>query len=149
MISWRIKLISESTYEQIHWQPFLYFYSIEIKIRSMCFHFLPNVHVDTICQKFFTTRACFCFYVMEFKKQKNVFCTSEALLCFTQKNNSCIMNKTNWFDFIHYTEIICFSKNVIFLYFLKIFLTMLHVKIFSEYCIILHIFRKSLCVTSP
>ena len=51
---------------------------------------------------------------MEFKTQKNIFCTSEASLCFTQKIISV-------FDFIHYTEIIFLSKNVIFLYILKIF----------------------------
>ena len=31
---------------------------------------------------------CFCFYVMEYRN-----CTSESLLCFTQKNNFCIINK--------------------------------------------------------
>ena len=50
-------------------------------------------------KKFFTTHASFCFYVMQFRKQKDIFCTSEALLCFTQKNNFCIMNKIKlvWF----------------------------------------------------
>ena len=50
-------------------------------------------------KKFFTTHASFCFYVMQFRKQKNIFCTSEASLCFTQKNNFCIMNKIKlvWF----------------------------------------------------
>ena len=33
--------------------------------------------------------------------------------------------KSNWFDFIHYTEIIFLSKNVIFLHILKIFFIML------------------------
>ena len=41
--------------------------------------------------------------------------------------------KSNWFDFIHYTEIIFLSKNVIFLHILKIFFIMLHLKIFLEY----------------
>ena len=59
------------------------------------------------------------------------------------------MIKSNWFDFIYYTEIIFLSKNVTFLYILKIFFTMLHLKIFLEYWIILHIFRILLCVTSP
>ena len=35
----------------------------------MRFHFLYTV--GTI-NKFFTTYACFCFYVMEFRKQKNI-----------------------------------------------------------------------------
>ena len=63
-----------------------------MKIKIICFFFLYSVQVDTV-KKFFTTHACFCFYVMEFRKQKNIFCTSKALLCFTQKNNFCIMNK--------------------------------------------------------
>ena len=33
--------------------------------------------------------------------------------------------KSNWFDFIHCTEIIFLSKNVIFLHILKIFFIML------------------------
>ena len=41
------------------------------------------------------------------------------------------------------------SKNVIFLYVIKIFFLMLQLKIFLEYCIVLYIFRISLCLTSP
>ena len=50
-------------------------------------------------KKFFTTHASFCFYVMQFRKQKNIFCTSEASLCFTQKNNFCVIKKIKlvWF----------------------------------------------------
>ena len=59
----------------------------------MCFHFLYTMQADIVYQKFFIAHACFCFYVMEFRKQKNMFCTSEALLCFTRKNNFCIKNK--------------------------------------------------------
>ena len=33
---------------------------------------------------------CFCFNVMEYRKQNNIFCASEVLLCFTQENNFCI-----------------------------------------------------------
>ena len=50
----------------------------------MCFIFFYTVQVDTI-KKFFTTHTYVCFFVMEYRKQKNIFCTSEALLCFTQK----------------------------------------------------------------
>ena len=46
----------------------------------------------------------------------------------------------NWFDFIRYTEIIFLSKNVtflfilkIFFYILKVFFTMSHLKIFLKY----------------
>ena len=35
----------------------------------MCFHFFYTVQVDTI-KNFFTTHACVCFYVMEYRKQK-------------------------------------------------------------------------------
>ena len=55
----------------------------------------------------------------------------------------------NWFDLIHYTEIIFLSKTVISTYILKIIFTMLYLKMFLEYWIILYIFRISLCVTSP
>ena len=62
---------------------------------------------------------------------------------------------SDWFDFIHYAEIIFLSKNVIFLYILKrffyilkIFFAMLHLKIFLKYWIIMYIFRISLCITS-
>ena len=50
-------------------------------------------------KKIFTTHACFYFYVMEFRKQKSISCTSAASLCFTQKNNFCIINKIKlvWF----------------------------------------------------
>ena len=66
---------------------------------------------------------------------------------FYSKNNFCVWS--NWVDFIHYTEIIILSKNMIFLYISKIFFTMLHLKMSLEYWIILHIFGISLCVTSP
>ena len=39
----------------------------------------------------------------------------------------------NWFDLIHYTEIIFLSKTVIFTYILKIIFTMLYLKMFLEY----------------
>ena len=76
-----------------HWQPILYFYSIHIKIKMMCFYFFYTVQVDNVYQKFFTTHAWFCFCVMKLRKQRNIFCTSEASQPFTQKNNFCIMNK--------------------------------------------------------
>ena len=65
--------------------------------KIMCFHFFCTVKVDI--KKFLTTHACFCFFVMEFSEQKNMLCTSEASLWFTQKNNFFIMNKIKlvWF----------------------------------------------------
>ena len=52
--------------------------------------------------------------------------------------------KSYWLDFIHYTETIVLSKNLIFLYTLKIFFTMLRLKIL-EYWIICT-FSEYLCV---
>ena len=65
------------------------------------FHFLENVFPlffilykrTLFIKKFFTTQVSFCFYVMQFRKQKNLFYKSEASLCFTRKNNFCIKNK--------------------------------------------------------
>ena len=72
-------------------------------------------------KKFFTSHVCFCFYVTEFRKQKNKFCTSEASLCFTQKNSFCIMNKIKLVWFYSLCRNYFLSKNVIFSYILKIF----------------------------
>ena len=84
-------------------------------------------------------------------RNKRTYFAQVRLYCvlLKKKTTSVWWVKSNWFDFIHYTEIIFLSKNVIFLYILKIFFTMLHLKIFLEYWIILYIFRISLCVTSP
>ena len=63
---------------------------------------------------------------MEFTKQSNISCASEASL---------------WGLIV--------IKNVIFIHILKIFFTMLHLIIFPKYWIILYIFTIWLCVTSP
>ena len=86
------------------------------------------------------------FCVMKFRKQNNIFCTSKASLWFTQKNNFCIMNKIKLIWFYSLYRNYFFSKNVIFLHILKIIFTMLRLKIFLEYWIILCISRKLLCV---
>ena len=62
----------------------------------MCFHYFYTVQVDTVYQKVLYNSFLFLFlrgYVMEFRKQKKIFCTNEDSFCFTQKNNFCIMNK--------------------------------------------------------
>ena len=69
---------------------------------------------------------------MEFRKQKNILRKRGFEFYSKKKKNFCLM-KSNQFDFIHYTEIIFLSKNVIILYILKIFFTMLHLKIFLKY----------------
>ena len=70
---------------------------------------------------------------MEFRKQKNTLCTIEALLCFTQKNNFYLMNKIKPLILFIIQKIFFLSKNVIFLYILKNFFTILRLKIFLKY----------------
>ena len=94
--------------------------------------------VDTVYQNFLYNSCLFLFLRHGIQKIKEHILHKWGFTVFS-----------NWFDFIYYTEIIFLSKNVTFLYILKIFFTMLHLKIFLEYWIILHIFRISLCVTSP
>ena len=110
----------------------------------MCFHFFFFfiVLVDTFYLKVLASVFC----VMKFRKQNNIFCTSKASLWFTQKNNFCIMNKIKLIWFYSLYRNYFFSKNVIFLHILKIIFTMLRLKIFLEYWIILCISRKLLCV---
>ena len=108
----------------------------------MCFHFLYTVQMDTVYQKVLYNSCLFLFLRHRIQKTKEHILHKWGFIVFYPI-------KSYWFDFIHYTEIIFLSKNVIFLYILKIFFTMLHLKIFLEYWIILYIFRISLCVTSP
>ena len=59
-----------------------------------CLSIMPRpVHEEKLFIKKFLTSFCFC--IMEFRKQKNMFCTSATLLCFTQNNIRII--KSNWF----------------------------------------------------
>ena len=61
----------------------LFFYQKKNYVSTFFF----TVQVDTVDQKFFPTHACFCFYVMEFRKQKKIYPAqvSEASLCFNSK----------------------------------------------------------------
>ena len=70
------------------------------KIKIMCFHFFMLYKWTLFIKKFFTTHDCFGFYIIEFRKRKSIFCTSEVSLCFTQKSNLYIMNKSNWLECI-------------------------------------------------
>ena len=64
----------------------------------MFLHFLYTARVETI-QKLFAIHTCFCFCIMEFRKQKNLFWASATFYCllfpcFTQKKKKIpIMNK--------------------------------------------------------
>ena len=121
--------ILEITYEWIH------YHMCRFKIKIMCFHLFYTEQVGTVYQKVLYNSCLSC-------------CTNEASLCFTQKNNFCIMNKIKVVRFIIH-KLFFLSKNVIFLYISKIFFPTLHLKIFSEYWIILYIFKILLCVASP
>ena len=112
---------------------------------SLFFFFI--VLVDTFYQKVLYNSCLLLFFcVMKFRKQNNIFCTSKASLWFNQKNNFCIMNKIKLIWFYSLYRNYFFNKNVIFLHILKIIFTMLRLKIFLEYWIILCISRKLLCV---
>ena len=92
-----------------------------LKLKLCVFHFFMLYKWTLFIKKFFTTDDCFGFYIVEFRKQKSIFCTSEASLCFTQKNNLCIMNKSNWLEFILYRQIIFLSKNIFYIYIYRSF----------------------------
>ena len=89
----------------------------------MHFQIYYTVKVDTVYEKVLNNSYLLLFYVMEFRRQINIFCTSEALLCFTQKNNFCIMNKIKlvWFYSL-YRNYFFEQKCDLFIYFKKYFL---------------------------
>ena len=65
--------------------PIILFCLNKSKSKLCVFTFFILYKWTLFMKKFFTTHASFCFCVIHFRKQKNIFCTSEALLCFTQK----------------------------------------------------------------
>ena len=145
MISaWRMKKIRKSTYESLHRAiPILLFYlnknwNYAFSLSLYCGHYQQVLY--NLCL----------FLLLRHGIQETKKHSPQARLCvlLKKKKKFCLM-KSNQFDFIHYTEIIFLSKNVIILYILKIFFTMLHLRIFLKYWRILYIFRISLCVTSP
>ena len=75
--------------------PFSWFALVTALVRAIyCLSIMPRpVHKEKLFIKKFLTSFCFC--IMEFRKQKNMFCTSATLLCFTQNNIRII--KSNWF----------------------------------------------------
>ena len=91
----------------------------------MCFHFFYTVQVDTVYQKDFCNSCLFLFFLFlrwNSENKKNIFCTSEASLCFTQKNNFCIINKTNLVRFYSLHANYFFEqKRDLFIYFKNIF----------------------------
>ena len=67
------------------------------------------------------------------KKQNNIFCTSEVSLCFTQKNNFCLLSKIKlvWF----------YSLNRFFFFLSKIAIFSLHFKNIFYHVTLENIFR--------
>ena len=64
--------VLESTYKWIHQ------HMCRFKVKIMCFYFFFTVQVDTVYQNVLCNSYLFLFYIMEFRKQKNIFYTSEA-----------------------------------------------------------------------
>ena len=79
-------------------QPFQYFYFIQIKIKIMFPLFLYCTSGHCLSKSSFQLMLV-SVYIMEFRKPKNIFCTSEASLCFTQKSIFWIMDKIKQFWF--------------------------------------------------
>ena len=111
---------------------------IEIKIVST---FYITLQVDTsVYQNVICNSCLFLFLHHGIKKTKEHILHKWGFIVFYSK-------KLVWFYSL-YRNYFILSKNTIFSNILKIFFTTLHLKIFIEYWIILHIFRLSLCVTS-
>ena len=103
----------------------------------------------TVYQKVLYNSCFFLFLRHVIQKTKELM-LSEASLCFTQKNIFLYneLNQTGLVLFI-IQKLFFWVKMSSFFYTSKIFLTMLRLKIFLKYWIILYIFRISLCVTTP
>ena len=114
-----VKNAGSSTWHTLEW---LHQHMYMFKIKIMCFHFFMLYKWTLFIKKFFTTHDCFGFYIIEFRKRKSIFCTSEVSLCFTQKCNLYIMNKSNWLECIQvYRQIIFLSKNIFYIYIYRSF----------------------------
>ena len=100
----------------------------------MCFHFLYTVQVDNVYQNVLDNSCLFLFLRHGIQKIKEHILHKWGFTVFS-----------NWFDFIYYIEIIFLSKNVTFLYILKIFFTMLHLKIFLEYWVTVYFQNIVVC----
>ena len=90
--------------------------------RSGCISYMPrpgNPNRDTVS----VFRVCLhigdfpilCFYVKDFRKQRTYSAQVWLHCVLLIKIISVKWIKSNWFDFIHYTQIIFLSKNLIFL----------------------------------
>ena len=114
----------------------------------MCFRNFYTVQVDTVYQKVLFNSCLFLFLRHSIRRPKEHILQKRDFIVFyskKKKNRLILFTIQNFFFFFFFFP----SKNVFVLYILKIFFTMLHLKIFLEYWIILYIFRISLCVRSP
>ena len=119
---------------------------VYLKSKLKCFHFFYTVQVDTVYQKVFDNSYLFCLLRYGIQKTKEHVLHKWGFIVFKSKNNFCTTNKIKlvWFYSLYTNYFL--SKNMLFLYILKMFFTMLYLKMFLEYWIILYIFRISLCV---
>ena len=80
----------------------------------MCFHFLYTVQVDTVYQNALYNSGL-CLFTSWNSKNKRAY-SGQARLYYVllKKIISVQWIKSNWSDFIHYTEIIFLNENVIF-----------------------------------
>ena len=129
-----------------HWQAFLYFYFIQMKVQITCFRNFYTVQVDTVYQRVLFNSCLFLFLRHSIRRLKEHILHKQDFIVFYSKKKK---KKFFWFFLLYRFFFFFLSKNVFVLYILKIFFTMLHLKIFLEYWIILYIFRISLCVRSP
>ena len=134
------KIILESTHEWIHQDMCIF------KIKIKVFPLFYTVQVDTVYQKVFDNSYLFCLLRYGIQKTKEHVLHKWGFIVFKSKNNFCTTNKIKlvWFYSLYTNYFL--SKNMLFLYILKMFFTMLYLKMFLEYWIILYIFRISLCV---
>ena len=94
-----------------------------LKNICMCFHlFLYSIQVDAVYQKILYN-SCFLLFLRHViqKTKEHILHKWGFIMFYSKKIISVLWIKSNWFDFIHYTEIIFLSKNVIFSYFKNIF----------------------------
>ena len=98
------KIILESTHEWIHQDMCIF------KIKK-CFHIFYTVQVDTVYQKVFDNSYLFWLLRYEIQKTKEHVLHKWGFIVFKSKNTISVQRiKSNWFDFIHYTQIIFWVK---------------------------------------
>ena len=103
----------------------------------MCCHFFYTVQVGNIYQKLMLASV----FKSWNSENKRTYSAQVRLHCHLLKKNF-LSNELVWFYSLYRN---CFlRKNMIFLYKLKIFFAILHLKIFLEYWIILYVYLQNI-----